>query len=91
LRRNGDDIATAALRGADTRPQWAALVPYLSLSMSPIVWNGRARTVTPRLVRSRYVSSDSTLRHAGAQQGLQWSAASSSLLKNSEVECFSLA
>ncbi len=43
-------------------------------AMSPIVWNGSAwsitRTVTPQLVRSRYVSSDSTLRHASAQQCL---------------------
>jgi hypothetical protein len=27
-----------------------------------------ARTATPQLVRSPYLSSDSTLRHAGAQQ-----------------------
>ena len=30
-----------------------------------------ARTVTPQLVRSRYVSSDGTLRHAGVQQCMQ--------------------
>ena len=40
--------------------------------MSPIVWNGSARsmmrTLTPQLADSPYVSSDSTLRHAGAQQ-----------------------
>jgi hypothetical protein len=37
----------------------------------PIVWNGSSRSmvrsVTPRLLRSPYVSNDSTLRHAGAQ------------------------
>jgi hypothetical protein len=56
-----------AARGVDVQFQaWRA--------MSPIVWNGSAwsitRTVTPQLVRSRYVSSDSTLRHASAQQCL---------------------
>jgi hypothetical protein len=37
-----------------------------------IVWNGSARsmarTITPPLVQSRYVSNDCTLRQASAQQ-----------------------
>jgi len=40
--------------------------------MSPMVWNGSARsmarTLPPRHRENSYVSSDSMLRHAGAQQ-----------------------
>ena len=43
--------------------------------MSPMLWKGSARsmvrTCSAELVESPYVSSDSTLRHAGAQQCMQ--------------------
>jgi hypothetical protein len=66
ISRSSRGVSQAA-RAVDVQLQaWRA--------MSPIVWNGSARsitrTVTPQLVRSRYVSSDSTLRHASAQQCL---------------------
>ncbi len=83
VRRDGA-IASSPVRAGGRKAARAVDVQLQAWrAMSPIVWNGSARsitrTVTPQLVRSRYVSSDSTLRHASAQQCLQTAARSTSI------------